>query len=170
MPQGLPLGGLIMGALGCCKCRNCHRYFKPDPRNRRHQKYCSAPACRAASKSASQAKWLSKPQNQDYFHGAEHVARVHQWREAHPGYGKKKSGAKPLQEVLIAHPVEIVEEKPVLTAPALQDVLIDQPAVLIGLIAHLTASPLQDDIAQASRHLLQMGRDILARQNVACTP
>ncbi len=122
------------------------------------------------SKSASQAKWLSKPQNRDYFHGAEHVARVRQWREAHPGYGKKTSGATPLQEVLIAHHHEIIEEKPVLTGVALQEVIIDQPAVLIGLIAHLTASPLQDDIAQASRHLLQMGRDILARQMVAPIP
>ena len=40
------------------KCLNCHKLFRPDPRNRRHQKYCSQPECRAASKVASQQHWL----------------------------------------------------------------------------------------------------------------
>ena len=26
------------------KCRCCRKLFHPDPRNRRHQRYCSAPA------------------------------------------------------------------------------------------------------------------------------
>ena len=42
------------------KCLNCGRLFRPDPRNRRHQRYCSAPDCRKASKAVSQARWLSK--------------------------------------------------------------------------------------------------------------
>jgi hypothetical protein len=37
------------------KCTCCCKLFRPDPRNRRHQRYCSAPVCRAASKAASQA-------------------------------------------------------------------------------------------------------------------
>jgi Resolvase, N terminal domain/Helix-turn-helix domain len=49
------------------KCKCCRKLFRPDPRNRRHQYYCSAPACRAASKAASQARWLAKPENQNYF-------------------------------------------------------------------------------------------------------
>ena len=36
------------------KCLNCRRLFRPDPRNVRHQRYCSEPACRQASKAASQ--------------------------------------------------------------------------------------------------------------------
>jgi hypothetical protein len=51
------------------KCKYCLKLFRPDPRNRRHQRYCSASACRAASKSASQARWLSTPENQGYFRG-----------------------------------------------------------------------------------------------------
>ena len=43
------------------KCKCCRRLFVPDPRNLRHQCYCSAPRCKAASKAASQARWLAKP-------------------------------------------------------------------------------------------------------------
>jgi putative tryptophan/tyrosine transport system substrate-binding protein len=32
------------------KCRCCRKLFRPDPRNRRHQRYCSMPRCRAARK------------------------------------------------------------------------------------------------------------------------
>ena len=57
------------------KCKCCLKLFRPDPRNRRHQRYCSAPQCRAASKAASQARWVAKPENQDYFQGPVHLAR-----------------------------------------------------------------------------------------------
>jgi len=54
-------------ARGCRrKCKCCRELFRPDPRNRRHQRYCSAPRCRRASKAASQARWLSKPGNEAY--------------------------------------------------------------------------------------------------------
>src|ERR1700676_1394042 len=49
------------------KCKCCLKLFRPDPRNHRHQYYCSASGCRAASKAASQARWLAKPENQSYF-------------------------------------------------------------------------------------------------------
>ena len=65
------------------KCKCCLKLFRPDPRNRRHQYYCSAPDCRAASKAASQARWLAKPENQSY------VARVRAWRRAIPGIGAR---------------------------------------------------------------------------------
>jgi hypothetical protein len=38
------------------KCKCCRKLFRPDPRNRRHQYYCSVPSCRSASKAASQAR------------------------------------------------------------------------------------------------------------------
>ncbi len=42
------------------------------------------PACRAASKKASQQRWLAKlAENQDYFRGPQHVRRfVQVWRVA----------------------------------------------------------------------------------------
>jgi hypothetical protein len=69
------------------KCKCCLKLFRPDPRNRRHQCYCSAPACRAASKAASQVRWLSSPENQGYFRGPIRVARVRAWRRVIPGIG-----------------------------------------------------------------------------------
>jgi hypothetical protein len=43
-------------------CVSCGESFAPDPRNTRRYRYCTQPACRAASKRASQAKWLAKPE------------------------------------------------------------------------------------------------------------
>ena len=50
-------------------CLFCGEMFRADPRNARHQKYCSEPSCRKASKVASRRAWLAKPENQDYFRG-----------------------------------------------------------------------------------------------------
>ena len=71
------------------KCKCCLKLFRPDPRNRRHQYYCSAPECRAASKAASQARWLAKPENQSYFRGAVNVARSGLGGRAIPGIGAR---------------------------------------------------------------------------------
>jgi hypothetical protein len=63
--------------------------------------------CRAASKKASQQRWLRKPENQNYFCGAQHVNRVQAWREKHPEYGREsRLSADPLQEMILAQPVE----------------------------------------------------------------
>ena len=51
------------------KCKCCRKLFRPDPRNRRHQIYCSAAACRAASKAASQARWLGALMSVSNFDG-----------------------------------------------------------------------------------------------------
>jgi hypothetical protein len=113
--------------------------FTPDARNATRQRYCSKPACRKQSKADSQRRWLQKPENRDYFYGAEHVLRVQRWRAAHPGYWRR------------------AKRSPV----ALQDLLILQPAVMVGLIAQLTGFALQDDIARAARRMQQLGNDIL---------
>ena len=79
-----------------CKCANCHQRFRADARNAWHQRYCKEAACRAASKAASQRRWLDKPENHDYFCGPGQVARVRAWREEHPGYGRR-AATSPLQ-------------------------------------------------------------------------
>jgi hypothetical protein len=145
------------------KCKCCRKLFRPDPRNRRHQYYCSAPACRAASKAASQARWLAKPENQNYFRGPVHVARVQAWRSRHPGYWRKGRHADPaLQDVSMAQPIGSADKTNDIAGSPLQDVLSAQPAVLIGLIAHLVGTPLQDDIVRTADRLLRLGKDILA--------
>jgi hypothetical protein len=154
------------------KCRCCRKLFHPDPRNRRHQRYCSAPACRAASKAASQARWLAAPENQDYFRGPMNVARVRAWRSRHPGYSRKKRRAgTALQDVLAEQPIGSALRAANPAASPLQDLLTAQPAVLIGLIAHIVGTPVQDDIVRTTDRLLRLGQDILATSAArAATP
>lgn len=172
-----------MDGIKRCKCANCHQPFRADPRNAWHQRFCQADACRAASKAASQQRWLAKPENCDYFRGPDNVARVRAWREAHPGYARRAGAPKrpphapapasapagaPLQEIVPTQVLDPQEESRqpevpagVVAQQALQDLLQQQPVVLIGLLAHLSDSTLQDDIAQAGRRLLQLGHDVL---------
>ena len=145
------------------KCKCCRRLFVPDPRNRRHQGFCSQPPCRAASKAASQARWLAKPENQDYFRGPVHLARGQAWRARHPGYWRKPSRAPTtLKDVSMTQPVGSIAKTGIFVRSPLQDLLTAQPAVLIGLIAHLVGTPLQEDIVRTTDRLLRLGQDILA--------
>lgn len=145
------------------KCRHCGQLFRPDPRNRHHQRYCSAMACRRASKAASQRRWLRKAENREYFRGPENVERVRRWRAAHPGYWRRSRLLKgtALQEDSLAQPSDQNKNSDFLVRSALQDLLAAQPTVLIGLIANLTGSTQQDLIASTGRRLQQLGRDIL---------
>ena len=156
-----------MPCSGTRKCLHCHTFFKPDPRSKGRQNFCSLPECRQASKKTSQQKWLQKPRNQNYFCGPENVLRVQLWRGQNPGYSKKSIFAsappKPLQETLITQDTENKEEKDILKQDALQDLLMAQPSVLIGLIAHLTGSTLQDDIVRTGQKLRELGEDFLSQ-------
>jgi hypothetical protein len=146
------------------KCLHCRELFRPDPRNLRHQRYCSKAQCRKASKAASQRRWLDKPQNRDYFRGAANVERVRAWRAAHPGYWRRPGAQSTaaLQEDSSAQPIESNEKSPTLAALALQDLLCAQPVVLIGLIANLIGTAQQEDIARTARRFQQLGQDIVA--------
>ncbi len=128
------------------KCQHCQELFRPDPRNLRHQKYCSKPECRKASKAESQRRWLSKPDNRDYFRGTTNVQRVRDWRMTHPGYWRRKRSKAnaALQYDSLAQPIDIKGESPTLAQLALQDFRLTQPFVLLGLIANLTGSTLQE--------------------------
>jgi hypothetical protein len=83
------------------KCKCCHKLFRPDPRNRRHHRYCTAPSCRSASKAASQARWLAAPENR--FRGPVNVARVRAWRSRPPGYWR---AGVALQDLSLAQDVD----------------------------------------------------------------
>jgi hypothetical protein len=153
------------------KCKCCRRLFRPDPGNRRHQRYCSAPRCRRASKAASQARWLRKPESQGYFRDAWHIDRVRAWRSRNPGYWRKvQHRAIALQDVQTAQPVDTANKIDNFVQSPLQDLLTAQPAVLIGLIAHLVGTPLQDDLVRTTDRLLRLGQDILAMSRGPPTP
>ena len=150
------------------KCRHCKQLFRPDPRDVDRQKYCSEPACRRASKAASQKKWLEKPENQDYFQGTDNTTRVQQWRKGHPGYWRKRHGKpKVLQETSAEEPATKQDVTQQLQNHALQELLRVQPLVFLGLLAQLGGSPLQDNIVSLGRRLQQLGQDIL-NQPIYC--
>lgn len=146
------------------KCKHCGQFFRPDPRNISKQGYCPQPDCKKVSKRESQKKWLSKPQNRDYFRSRENVARVQEWRRRNPGYWKKRDlPVEPLQDHLISKAEQKQEVTLGLVATALQDLLSMQDVVFLGLLAHLTGSALQDDIVNTGRRLQQLGQDILSK-------
>ena len=154
-------------------CLFCGTLFRAEPRNVKHQKYCSEPDCRKASKAASRRAWLAKAENQDYFRGPENVARVQSWRADHPGYWRRPKGQRgassevplALQDLCLGQVIEITEDSQVVPQTALQDLWHEQPAVLIGFIAQFTGSTLQDDIARSTQRLIELGHDILAGRN-----
>lgn len=157
------------------KCLCCKGYFTPDRRNRHHQKYCSKPECRLASKKASHQKWLSSIKGADYFSGEWNIARVQRWRLEHPGYWKNRTtkGTEPLQDVIKTQTTDIkydTKDRDLLQHNALQDLLFLQPALFVGLIASLTGSTLQDDIAQTTRRFIDSGRDILCNTTKPLLP
>ena len=147
------------------KCLHCKHFFKPEPKSKKRQRFCRAQDCRRASKKEAQRRWLSKPENRDYFRGLSHIARVQAWRKKHPGYWKLQSKPEPLQDILITQPVETNEDSGEFIESPLQDVLNNQPLVLIGLIAKFTGLTLQDDIASTTAHLKQLGADVLTGGN-----
>ena len=163
-----------MAQAGQRKCLSCGEFFDSDHRNRERQRFCAATGCRQASRAASQAGWLSRPQNKDYFRDPLHVARVQAWRIAHPGYGRGKPrkarsppAAPALQDALIAQVVDLTKESSnrgqIPAATALQDALETPSPLLTGLIVHLFEVTLQEDIAATKRHLVQLGHDAINR-------
>jgi hypothetical protein len=160
-----------MAQSGQRKCLCCGHFFKPDHRNGQRQRYCSSAQCQRASKAASQAAWLAQPQNKDYFAGPVHVARVQAWRAAHPGYSRGKPRTGPaLQDSLISQADDSIDKCVIRTAPAgaretvaLQDIFNAPSPLLAGLIAHLFEVTLQEDIAATTRHLVQLGQDVINR-------
>lgn len=148
------------------KCRHCGELFRPDPRNLRHQRFCSKIPCRRASKAESQRRWLAKPDNRDYFRGPENVERVRAWRAAHPGYWRRPGPNSPnpraaLQAHSLAQAAETNKQSASLAAFPLQELSRAQPLILMGLIAQLTGASLQEEIATASRRLQHLAHDIL---------
>lgn len=125
------------------RCLCCGQLFHCHPRTRSQQKYCAEPACRAASKKASQRRWLQKAENRDYFCGPQHVSRVQRWREAHRQNGQKKAPppGQLLQETITGQPVEQMRKS---SSLALQDPIRPQGPDTREQIGTWGTSALQD--------------------------
>ncbi|MFT3783541.1 MAG: hypothetical protein QM790_16125 [Nibricoccus sp.] len=104
-----------------------------------------------ASRRIAQARWLQK--NKGHFGGREEVYRVQLWRQANPGYWRKKT--LPEGTVLSGELAKVAKEF------ALQDVIDTHFYLLTGLISHLIQSALQDEIAKELRRIIILGRGIL---------
>ena len=142
-------------------CRHCGQLYEPDPRNRFHQRYCAQPACRQASKAASQHRWRGSPKGCDYFRGSANRLRVQAWRKAHPSYSKTRRQRRcALQDHCVTQALVPAKDKLPLDPRALQDLLITQGLALTGLIAQLTASPLQDVVTAVLQQLIRTGQQI----------
>jgi hypothetical protein len=116
------------------RCLHCRHLFHRHPRTRTQQRFCSAPACRAASKKASQRHWLGKPENRDYFCGMQHVNRVQAWREKHPEYGRKRPlSAELLQEMIMGQSVDPIEKYGGLPLQEEIERQVGEPAEEIGI-------------------------------------
>jgi len=110
------------------------------------------------SKTQSQQRWRSKPENLDYFRGALHVARVRAWRAAHPGYARR---GRALQDQCASQADDCKDQSANRSAAPLQDLFSASSPVLAGLIAHLFQVTLQDEMAATARRLVQLGIDVL---------
>jgi hypothetical protein len=139
------------------KCLHGNEAFHADQRNMERQKYCGKDPCRKASKRASQPRWLQKPENRNYFRDEKNVARVQEWRQAHPGYwkGGKQKAILPLQDACPGQPVDpepVTKEVSLPQKEPLHDVSreawITKHPLVVGLISHLMAGTLPGDIAQ----------------------
>lgn len=146
---------------GTRKCRHCGDFFVPDVRNRNRQRYCAKAPCRKACKAASQRRWLSKPENADYFKSEPNATRARNWQAAHPGYWKRRQLDRGvLQELLV---VKAAGQQRLTNQDAkslLQDAFATQDPILVGLISHLAGTVLQDDIAEIFRRLSERGTTV----------
>ena len=159
------------------KCLGCNEPFVPSPHNRSRQRFCTKPACKRASKKASQSTWVSKPANRDYFKGMHHVNRVRQWRKANPDYSKPSRARKPKvpspepspDQTQPVSPQADPQESLQVSAPpplqdlgpALQDLVFPYPAIVVGLIALQSGYALQDDIHPLLHRVASKGAEIL---------
>lgn len=157
-----------MSSRSTFKCLHCNEKQRREPRCGSSQRFCSKPDCRRASKAASQRKWASRSENQNYFRGADNCDRVRQWRLANPGYWRTKrfTPKSALQEI---SPIELIDKESVAPSGgciALQEICCPQPALLVGLISVLTGHALQEDLLASARKFLHRGHDILSKKSV----
>ena len=142
-------------------CLNCGRILVPDPRLGNRQQYCSKPACIRVSRRAAQLKWSRKRDNRDHFKGSENVARVREWRLAHPQYWRDRRARARAKKAGLAVDKSLYA---VARKLALQDAIDTQFSLLVGLVSQLTGHTLQDAIANHLRRSILEGHGIL-RQN-----
>lgn len=141
------------------RCQSCGDDFVPDPRARKRQRFCRARDCRRASRAASRAKWLGKPENAQYFKGPGNAMRVRLWRAQNPR--PKKRGQKAMQRLIQPSLANALK------ACGVQDLNERQLSLLLGLVSALAQSSVQDVIARRLRRLMFAGYAVLRPEDDA---
>jgi len=141
------------------KCKQCHRLYDPDPRNRYHQYTCSRTGCQKLRHRDNQRRWASRACNADYFRGPGNVERVRAWRKANPGYSRARR--KALHDDISSQSNAHKKDKDSLILDALHDDISSQDPVIVGLVATLTGDALHDDIVMHVRTFHHRGQQIL---------
>ncbi len=140
------------------KCRHCLRPFVPDYRNAYHQRFCPQMECKQASKRCSQRRWLRQPKNRNYFREPDNIARVREWRLAHPDYWRHYRSCR-TASAPVAPPLDPTVS---MAAPsALQDFCRSKAPVFIALVSRLGRCALQEDIANCARQVVLEAQCIL---------
>lgn len=146
------------------KCNHCKEFFIAEARNRHHQRYCPKPACRRASKAASQRRWENRPENCDYNRSAEKAKKVRAWQAANPGYWKKRRKRSTVLPEVLAREGAPQQEVTVQDGePVLPDLWHGQSPLVVGLIAQMTGYVLPEDIAGVAHQLVVRGQALMGR-------
>ena len=74
------------------KCRCCGEWFMPQAHTAYHQSCCSKAECQQGRKRHNQRRWRRR--NRGHFTGDWNIARVRDWRQAHPGRPRLKPPAR----------------------------------------------------------------------------
>ena len=146
------------------KCKCCLKFFRPDPRNRRHQRYCSAPRLQKQP-ARRRAKHAGSPNPRTRTTSGARPPRPRPGLAGAPSRLLAQVLARPCLRLKMSQWRNLLVPLPkraIFVRSPLQDLLAAQPAVLIGLIAHLVGTPQQEDIVRTTDRLLRLGRDILA--------
>jgi hypothetical protein len=129
------------------------------------QRFCSAQACRKASKARSNALWRQK--NPGYDRGPEQVARVQRWRAGHPGYSQGKRGKKPVAALQDLDPRQVTADQLLVKVEpgAASDFVPCEPPTSScnGAPGAPGALALQESFGPVARNLVEQGRCALAQ-------
>jgi hypothetical protein len=125
------------------------------------QRYCSRPACAKFSKAASLKKWRSQGDNKKTYSGLPDLVRMQEWRQAHPGYSRRRSRIGKGRGEDSFH--EFARNF------ASRDEIDTQFYLVVGLISHLTEVASRDEIASEIRRLTLLGHGILHQNSGAST-
>ena len=140
------------------KCLHCKKFFLPNYRNGKRQKYCGEEDCQKASHRASQAKYRVSPKGKRFETKEDVAERVRKSRARRREAREAEAGV--LRDDCNPEVVEREQDKGGLVV--LRDDCLEQNPLIIGLISQVSGV-LRDDIATTIKRLHSRGQMILGK-------